>query len=169
MSYELYHYGVKGMKWGVRRYQNKDGSLTRLGRKHQAAAVKGLRDSKNDAESQAVIMKAYTKANKDALDRARQLDKKTGETSWETQALSDAHKATGRQYVNAKYHAEIYDAYISAYSSGSIKLGQDYVVKNLKKGIVELSDSGREKEKAIIDRVTEDFDKRYAKEIEEYS
>lgn len=35
-DYELYHWGVKGMKWGVRRYQNKDGSLTPAGRKRYA-------------------------------------------------------------------------------------------------------------------------------------
>ena len=28
---ELYHFGTKGMKWGVKRYQNKDGSLTAKG------------------------------------------------------------------------------------------------------------------------------------------
>lgn len=30
---ELYHHGIRGMKWGVRRYQNADGSLTDKGRK----------------------------------------------------------------------------------------------------------------------------------------
>lgn len=30
---ELYHHGIKGMRWGVRRYQNPDGSLTPEGRR----------------------------------------------------------------------------------------------------------------------------------------
>lgn len=32
-EYELWHYGVKGMKWGVRRFQKKDGTLTSAGKK----------------------------------------------------------------------------------------------------------------------------------------
>lgn len=36
----LLHYGVKGMKWGVRRYQNQDGTLTDAGKKKYASKQK---------------------------------------------------------------------------------------------------------------------------------
>lgn len=55
---ELYHHGVKGQKWGIRRFQNKDGSLTKAGLKRRAKLEGKLEklggSKKNTSESNAV-------------------------------------------------------------------------------------------------------------------
>ena len=41
---ELTHWGIKGMRWGVRRYQNDDGSLTAAGKKRYASEAQYLKE-----------------------------------------------------------------------------------------------------------------------------
>lgn len=45
---ELYHHGVKGQRWGIRRYQNKDGSLTAAGQKRYDRDIRENNAKKKD-------------------------------------------------------------------------------------------------------------------------
>lgn len=55
---ELYHHGIKGMHWGVRRYQNADGSLKAAGRKRYTEGGKKQLSDEERAARNAKVKKA---------------------------------------------------------------------------------------------------------------
>ena len=59
-EYELYHHGIKGMKWGVRRYQRTDGSLTSAGKKrYNDGSERNLIQKRKDKLTDHYISKGY--------------------------------------------------------------------------------------------------------------
>lgn len=63
---ELQHWGIMGMKWGIRRYQNKDGTLTPAGKKRYDKEMEKL-----EKEEKILRNKQQTQAQLDKLDAKR--------------------------------------------------------------------------------------------------
>lgn len=78
---ELIHWGIKGMKWGVRRYQNKDGTLTADGKKRYNAEMERLKNEekilKNKEATRAKLAKLENK-QKEIDERKKALNGDSG-------------------------------------------------------------------------------------------
>lgn len=100
---QLQHAGVRGMKWGIRRYQYKDGSLTPAGRKHYNQEVSRLKAKTQKVKEKEKVAsnKAKTQAKFDKLEEKKQklkeredaLKNKNKEAKKQAKDVKEAEKA----------------------------------------------------------------------------
>lgn len=91
MDNHLEHHGIVGMKWGVRRYQNKDGTLTNVGKKRYSSdgnQKRTVEQRKQDVKNRRTMSTAEIKSRIERLKLEQQYKE-----------LSDADVSSGKTYT----------------------------------------------------------------------
>lgn len=99
---DLVHYGVLGMKWGVRRYQNFDGTYTKKGLEHYRESMNNYEKARNTHKSAKHLYKQTKKNGYVELPDGKHLviDKNVVKES--KQSLKEAKKNLDRDYAQLK-------------------------------------------------------------------
>lgn len=163
---ELTHHGIKGQKWGIRRYQNKDGSLTKAGLKRRAkleAELKQLggkkkRGASNNVEAeQAPRKKTVSEMTDDELrDRTNrmQLESNYYNAARNLATANPVKVSKGKRFMNSLMNDVVAPAAKNAGKAWMEKFMKDKLGLN---------------EKDPVDRLKKEAEKLKAtKEIEEY-
>lgn len=131
---ELYHYGVKGMHWGVRRYQNPDGTLTPEGKKRSLKekaqnAIGNLLATENETMNK--MTKTTGKLRKAYYDmQTSGVKYKDGKYHYTDRSNSSLYK---HQKASIQRARRAVDDYIAKYGDKPITYNQS---KNAQKGAI---------------------------------
>lgn len=120
MANELYHYGIQGMKWGVRRFQNADGSYTDIGRKRHADGISGKTQT-SIKNARANISTRYSSVK---TRTARPRKGKRLEFTDEQKELAKKAAVVAGVAVGVAVAAKFGNAKIDALKSGSYQIAQ---------------------------------------------
>lgn len=147
---ELYHHGIKGQKWGVRRYQNEDGSLTAKGKQRYGTKENFEKQYPEDVKKNMKKTKAgidagahYIGKAKEAVKESRHKANKKAMTDAESKARKDAYKMTDAELRDAVNRLNMEERYIQVMREREyVAVGKSKVEKYMDYTLTALSVAG---------------------------
>lgn len=132
----LSHHGILGQKWGVRRFQNADGTLTPKGKAHMNKVASSPVRAKLDTNTAKTILKNNARNNdsyavsksKQSVNLAKKAEKYAAGTVKNKELLDKSKKLAEDSKAHIKA-AEIARTKIKDIDEGKIKAGRDFMVQ----------------------------------------